>query len=100
MPDPDKYVSYKQAFSGMLALAGILITLSLSIWAHEKSQDQKIEENASGVQAAIQKASGLKEDISEIKTLLKTQIDLDTDTRERVIRIEEKVKDWKTTYYI
>lgn len=93
MPDPDKYVSYKQAFSGMLALAGILITLSLSIWAHEKSQDQKIEENASGVQAAIQKASGLKEDISEIKTLLKTQIDLDTDTRERVIRIEEKVKD-------
>lgn len=92
MPDPEKYVSYKQAFTGMIALAGILITAGLSVWTHEKSQDQKIERNSSEAKAAMQKVDGINHDINEIKTLLKTHINVGTDTRERVIRIEEKIK--------
>jgi len=92
MPDSEKYVSYKQAFTGMIALAGILITLGLAIWGHEQNQNRKIEKNSSEIKEVRQKLDSLKEDIKEIKTMLKTQISLGTDTRERVIRIEEKIK--------
>jgi len=54
MPDSEKYVSYKQAFTGMIALAGILITLGLAIWGHEQNQNRKIEKNSSEIKEVRQ----------------------------------------------
>jgi hypothetical protein len=94
--DHDKYVSYKQAFTAMLAAAGIFITIGLSvgvsIWGHEKSQDEAIHANKASANEAIRLSNNVKEDVSEIKTLIKTQNQINTDTRERVIIINEKLK--------
>ena len=85
MPDSEKYVSYKQAFQGMIALAALLVTTTIAVWGHELNQDRKIESNAKRLEQTIN-------NMEEIKILLRTQIEAVNDTRERVIRIEEKIK--------
>ena len=85
MADEMKYVSYKQAFLAMLALGGLLITIIGAMWSHEMEQNKDIQ----SVQRDVEH---IDKDTREIKEVLKMQTQILTDTRERIIRLDEKIK--------
>lgn len=82
----EKFITYRQAFNGMLVLGGLLITLVGAVWAHEMDQNTRIEKNHNKIEAS-------NNTFEELKDLLELQNQVTTDTRERVIRIEERIKE-------
>lgn len=85
MTDEMKYVTYRQAFMGMLALGGILIGIVGAAWSHEMAQ--KLE-----IQAATLKVENVDQDLSELKGLMREQVQEVRATRQAIIRIESKLE--------
>lgn len=91
-----KYVTYRQLFHAMLVAGGVFLTAMTGIFAYVQTQEGRISTVESQIKnnsSQIDKIDAtLSKDFEELKSLLRVQNRQVRDTRERVIRIEEKVK--------
>jgi len=89
-------INSKQLISAVVALIGVIVTLSLAVWRHESNQDKKISDNYHSTEANKKEIQSLKmhwnDDVDEIKDILKETNKTQTEIRDGLIRLEEKVK--------
>lgn len=88
----DKYITYKQGFISLVSGIALGVTLGAYMWGHEMDQNKRIERNSEAIKKVDETFKKVDETFKRMETMLKTQNDIATDTRERVIRIEERIK--------